>query len=148
MNEQDKNEIKQIVREVVKEALTPIDQRLDETTKSFSSRFEGIDARLLQLPTRVEVQTMIDAAYDKQAASAQAEFRNIYPRFDALEARIVKLEERLGLISRRLDNIDSNLSEQRSTTYQAHTEVEILRERLADLEARIAKLEGEQHGRS
>jgi len=135
MDSQERLELKALVQE----AMAPVEKRLD----GIEIRLDSIETRLADLPTRAEVQTIVDDAYDKQAASALREFGAIQRQLASLESRVGKLE---NLTSRRLDNADAALIDQKMVSYDLRTAHTILRERIAELEARVATLEATRNG--
>ena len=116
------------LKELIHEAIAPLEKRLGE------------------LPTREEVREIVNDAFDRLAASTQNEFRSINQRIDMLDSRIAKLEDRVGLILRRLDNIDTSLVDLRVSNREVVNKNGLLRERLEQLEARVALLEAAQNG--
>ncbi len=151
MDKKEQNELKEIVRDVVK-----------EETKNLATREE-----IQKLATREEML----ALFDHQAELIQSEFKKINKRFDTLESRIAKLEERvailesrLGIVSQQINNLTDAIAElrverKRDAAYTLELEEKILAERtetqneyqtlsakLNELEARISKLEGKSNG--
>ncbi len=90
MDSQERLELKALVQE----AMAPVEKRLD----GIEIRLDSIETRLADLPTRAEVQTIVDDAYDKQAASALREFGAIQRQLASLESRVGKLETHGSLI--------------------------------------------------
>ncbi|MEK9164801.1 MAG: hypothetical protein AAB342_05515 [Chloroflexota bacterium] len=163
MNKSEREEIKSVVREVVQEALAPI------------------EARLAQTVTRDEML----AAFDRYAELNQQQFhlisqqiQRVSQRLDSLEARVAKLEERLGDVEQRLGNVEDQMEnfsrrlqamndslaplvEDRKQTQayvltlderivaeraESQSEHEKLLARVNELESRIAELESRQNG--
>ena len=138
MEAQDQNEIRKVVREVVQEALSPVNTRLS-----------SIEERLGKTVT----DERLDATFGRQATLLQQEFQNVSKRISALEARVAKLEERMGFVEdqmrmmlRRMETMSDAISEMRSDTAKIRSDALTTEERLAALEARIAKLEAMPHG--
>lgn len=158
MNEQDKSEIKDIVREAVKEAFVPIDKRFDGVDgrlDKIEGRLDKIDGRLDKIDGRLDTieatmvrredfQSLFVEAFEPYATDIFQEFAKLNLRLESLEERIGKLERQGELVQRRLDNIELAITDRRTETYEIQTAVQILRERVAELEDRIAKLEGGQ----
>ncbi|MBI3244818.1 MAG: hypothetical protein HYZ49_21275 [Chloroflexi bacterium] len=131
METQNQNEIRKVVREVIQEALAPVEARLAKTVT---------DEKL-------------DAAFDHQAALIQQEFRQINQRITALEARVAKLEEATRLLKNdvgnafsRLEKTSDNIAELTVTTKRHRVDQITLQERIEELEARVAQLEAARHG--
>ncbi len=120
MNKSEREEIKSVVREVVKEALAPIEARLAQTVTR-----DELQTALAPLVTRDEMQTAIAplatrdemlAAFDRYAELNQQQFhlisqqiQRVSQRLDSLEARVTKLEERLGNVEDQMENFSRRL---------------------------------------
>ncbi|MEK7277692.1 MAG: hypothetical protein AAB427_10110 [Chloroflexota bacterium] len=114
MNKSEREEIKSIVREVVQEALAPIEARLAQTVTR-----DELQTAIAPLVTRDEML----AAFDRYAELNQQQFhlisqqiqhisqqiQRVSQRLDSLEARVAKLEERLGDVEQRLGNVEDQM---------------------------------------
>lgn len=118
MNKSEREELKSVVRDTVKESLEPVEARL-----------EKIESRLAQTVTRDEVKTIISeaiaplvtrdemlAAFDRYAELNQQQFhlisqqiQRVSQRLDSLETRVAKLEERIGNIEHQMENFSRRL---------------------------------------
>ncbi|MBM4424727.1 MAG: hypothetical protein FJ030_15300 [Chloroflexi bacterium] len=164
MDSQELNQLKEALREAVRQeiqsAIALLMQRLDNLEK----RLDNVDARLQKTPSHTEVQALIEHVYDKQAISTQNELRVIHESFKLVDTRFERVENRLAMLSRQLNNIGDGLAELRSdqknySTSLISLEENVMAERtdmqsqysalqahLRELEARVAKLEAARHG--
>ena len=66
---------------------------------------------------------------------------SIEARLARLEQRVDKLDTHMSHVLRRLDNIDLVLTDLRVASRDERTEYQVLKERVAELEERLARLE-------
>lgn len=166
MDKQEREEIKEIIKEETKHLATREDLRAlrDEMT----SGFDRLQGRFDQMQGAFD---QMQASFDRHGESLANYFRNMDKRFVTLETRVAKLEERveaienrLNMMSRQLENISDSVAELRAerkhdVTYILSLEEKVLAERneekneyqtlatkLDELESRISKLEGKSNG--
>lgn len=139
METQDANDLRKVIREVVTEIIAPLPTR--DEIKTLATR-----AEIKTLATRAEM----DAAFDHQAEMIQKEFQRINSRLTALEGRVAKLEDSLGLlaerVNKRLEKTSDDIADQSSTIKRHRVDQLTAQERLEALEERVAHLEATQHG--
>lgn len=166
MDKQEREEIKEIIKEETKHLATR-----DEMQKGFAETHAALEE--LQKSSAQTQATLLEmqVSLDRQAEMIQGEFKRINKRFDSFEARVSKLEERvtkveerLGIMSRQLENISDSVAELRAERKhdvlyvtsleekmlaertEAQNEYQTLTAKLNELEARIFKLEGKSNG--
>src|SRR5713226_6943365 len=109
---------------------------------------------------RSEFKDLFLDAFEPFATSIQQQFQKIdgdfqklNQRLDSIEARLGQLEQRVdkldtkvSQILRRIDNMEATLIDLRIASRDEHTELQLLKDRVAELDDRLTRLEAEQHG--
>ena len=81
----------------------------------------------------------------QQIQKIDGEFQKLNKRLDGVEARLARLETQTSQALRRLDNIDATLGDLRATGRDERAEIQILKDRVADLEGRLTRIEAGRH---
>ncbi len=174
MNKSEREEIKSVVREVVKDAPAPIEARPAPTVTR-----DELQTALAPLVTRDEMLAAFDHHSElsqqqfhliaQQIQSISQQIQRVSQRLDSLEARVAKLEEHLGNVEHQMENFSRRLQtmndsvatlvEDRKQTQayvltlderivaeraESQSEHEKLLARVTELESRIAELERRQ----
>ena len=125
MDEKDKAEIGELMRSTMR----------SEFTELFLDAFEPFATSIQQ-----------------QFQKFDGEFQKLHRRLDSIEARLTRLEPRIEKLDtqvshvlRRIDNMDATLTDLRMTSRAERAEIQLLKDRLAEFEERLTRLEAGQH---
>jgi predicted nucleic acid-binding Zn-ribbon protein len=126
MDEKDKAEIGELMRSTLRSEFKDLFlDTFEPFTTSIQQQFQKIAGDFQKLNQRLD---------------------SIEARLGRLEQRVDKLETQVSHISRRLDNIDTTLMDLRIAGRDEGTELQLLKDRVAELEDRLARLEAGRHG--
>ena len=135
LNEQDRKEITDIVKNVIETDVTPKFDKIDTKFEQIDARFEQVDARFDEIDARFE---QVDARFDEMDSkfnSLSDEVKttrvlieaDIMPKFDLILDKISAMEEKLVPAS-RVEHIENDVQVLKMAVHKHSKEIKQLKE--------------------